>query len=71
MGLGRFHPWARWGTLAAVAIFEAHVWINHLLFDANDYARQTWSRDLALALLLLISTWVILNWPSIRKEFKQ
>lgn len=71
MGLGRFHPWARWGTLAAVTIFEAHVWINHLLFDANDYARQTWSRDLALALLLLISTWVVLNWPSIRKEFKQ
>ena len=71
MGLGRFHPWARWGTLAAVTLFEIHVWVNHFLFDANDYARQTWSRDLALALLLLISTWVVLNWPSIRKEFKR
>ncbi len=71
VGLGRFHSWSRWGTLAAVTLFEAHAWINHLLFDANDYARQTWPRDLALTLLLLISTWVVLNWPSIRKEFKQ
>ncbi len=69
-GLGRFHPWGQWGTLAAVTLFEAHVWVNHLLFDANDYARQTWPRDFALTLLLLIPTWVLLNWPSIRKEFK-
>ena len=71
IGLDRFHPWGRWGTLAAVTLFEVHVWGNHFLFDANDYARQTWSRDLALTLLLLIPTWVLLNWPRIRKEFKQ
>jgi hypothetical protein len=71
VGMGRFRPWGRWGTLAAVTLFEAHVWVNHFLFDANDYARQTRPRDLALALLLLIPVWVVLNLPSIRKEFKQ
>jgi hypothetical protein len=71
VGLGRFHPWGRWSTLAVVTLFEVHAWVNHLLLDANDYARQTWPRDFALTLLLLIPTWVLLNWPSIRKEFKQ
>ena len=70
-GLVRFHPWGRWGTLAAVTLYQVHAWINHLLFDASDYARQTWSRDLALTLLLLIPTWALLNWPSIRKEFRR
>jgi len=70
-GLVRFHPWGRWGTLAAMTLYQVHAWINHLLFDASDYARQTWSRDLALTLLLLIPTWALLNWPSIRKEFRR
>jgi len=70
-GLARFRPWGRWGTLAAVTLHQVHVWVNHLLFDASDYARQTWPRDFALTLLLLLPTWVLLNWPSIRKEFKR
>jgi hypothetical protein len=71
VGLVRFYPWGRWGTLAVATLYEIHVWVNHLLFDASDYARQTWPRDLALTLLLLILTWALLNWPSIRKEFKR
>jgi len=70
-GLVRFRRWGRWGTLAAVTMYEIHVWINHLLFDANDYARQTWSRDMTLTLLLLILVWGLLSWPSIRKVFKR
>jgi hypothetical protein len=71
VGLVRFRPWGRWSTLAATSLYEAHVWCNYLLFDANDYARQTWPRDLALTLLLLILVWGLLNWPDIRREFKQ
>ena len=71
VGLVRFRPWGRWGTLAAVTLYQVHTWTNHLLFDANDYAYQTWPRDLALTLLLLTLTWALLNWPSIRKEFKR
>ena len=71
VGLARFRLWGRWGTLAAVTLYEVHVWINHLLFDANDYARQTRPRDLVLTLLLLAVVWGLLNWPSIRKVFKR
>jgi len=71
VGLVRFCPWSRWGTLAATTLYEAHVWANHLLLDASDYARQTQLRDLVLTLLLLALVWGLLNWPSIRKEFKR
>ena len=69
-GLIRFRRWGRWGALATVTLYEIHVWINHLLFDANDYARQTWPRDLALTLLLLALVWGLLNWPSVRRVFR-
>jgi hypothetical protein len=69
-GLVRFRRWGRWATLAAATLYQAHVWLNHFLFDANDYARQVWPRDAALTLLLLILIWGPLNWPSIRKVFQ-
>jgi hypothetical protein len=70
VGLVRFHRWGRWGTLGAVTLFETHTWINHILFDANDYAFQTRPRDLALTLLLLILIWGPLNLRSIRRVFE-
>jgi hypothetical protein len=70
-GLLRARLWSRWLTLVAVTLYEINVWINHLLFDANDYARQTWPRGLVFALLLLAFVWGALNWPSIRKVFKR
>ena len=41
------------GTLAlgAIVLYQGHIWINHLLFDASDYARQTRPRDLVLTVL--------------------
>ena len=69
VGLARFRPWGRWGTLAAVTLYQAHVWLNHLLFDANDYAFLIRPRDLVLTALLLVTIWGVLNWPSIRKAF--
>ncbi len=70
-GLALFRRWGRLLTLAAVTLYQAHVWINHLLFESNDYARQTSLRDALLTLLLLAWTWVGLNWKSVRKTFKQ
>jgi hypothetical protein len=69
VGLLRFRAWGRWGTLAAVTLYEAHTWVNHLLFDASDYARQTRPRDLLATLLTLALIWVSLNLPSVRKLF--
>jgi len=70
VGLILFRRWGRWLTLATVTLYEIHVWINHFLFDANDYAHQTRPRDLLLTLLLLVLVWTLLNWPSVRKVFE-
>jgi hypothetical protein len=70
VGILTFRRWGRWSTLAAVTLYEVHVWANHFLFDANDYARLTRPRDLALTLLLLALAWGFLNWPGIRRVFK-
>lgn len=70
VGLVRFRPWGRHGTLAAVILYEAHVWVNHLLFDASDYARQTWPRDLLVTALLLALVWGSLNLRNVRETFE-
>jgi hypothetical protein len=64
-----FRPWSRWPVLIAVTLYQGQVWINHLLFDASDYAQITRPRDLALTLLLLAVMWGALNWPAVRKRF--
>ena len=69
VGLLRFRPWGRWGTLTAVTLYEVHVWVNHLLFDASDYARQTRSWELLLTLLLLAIVWSSLSLRSVRQIF--
>lgn len=71
VGLARFRAWGRRGTLAAVTLYETHVWLNHLFFDANDYAHMVWPRDLALTALLLAIVWGVLNRPRVRKAFVQ
>ena len=71
LGLSRFWAWGRWSTLVAVTVYQVHVWINHLLFDASDYARQTRPRDLVLTGTLLLVFWVSLNLPAVRRAFRQ
>ena len=70
VGLFRFRAWGRWATLTAVTLYEAYAWAVHLLFDASDYARQTWPRDLLLTVLLLVVVWGLLHWPSNRRVFR-
>ncbi len=60
VGLYLRRPWSRRATLAAATLYQAHVWLNHLLFDASDYARQTRLRDLLLSGLFLVIVWAIL-----------
>jgi len=70
VALMRLWPWARWATLATVTLYQAHVWVNHLLFDANERARQLLPCNAALTLGLLVFVWVVLNWPSVRQAFR-
>jgi len=69
VGLMRFRRWGRWSTLAAATLYQAHVWVNHLLFDASDYALQTRPRDMLLTALFLTIVWGLLNWPGMRRVF--
>lgn len=69
LGLFRFRPWARGGALAAVTLYEAHVWLNHLLFDASDYAARTRLLDLLATALLLGLVWWTLSRPAVRRVF--
>jgi hypothetical protein len=71
VGLSSFLSWGRWLTLAAVTLHQAHVWINRLLFDASDFARQTYPRDLVLTLILLGLFWGSLNLPQVRRVFTE
>jgi hypothetical protein len=68
-GLLRFRRWGRRGTLAAVTLYQAHVWVNHLAFDASDYARQTRLWDLLVTVLLLALVWGSLHVRSVQNVF--
>ena len=70
VGLVRVEPWARWATLAAVTLYQGHVWVNHLVLDANERARQLWPCEAVATLGLLVFVWGALNWPDVRKEFE-
>jgi len=70
VGLLRFRPWGRWFTLAAATLYQVHVWVNHLLFDASDYAFQTRPRDMLLTVVFLALVWGMLNWPGVCKVFR-
>jgi hypothetical protein len=67
----RFRPWGRWSTLTAVTLYEAHVWVNHLLFDASDHARQAWPWDALMTVLVLTLVWGSLSLGSVRKTFEK
>lgn len=63
IGLLRFRRRGRWPTLTAVTLYQAHIWVNHLLFDASDYAQGAYPRDLVLTLALLTLFWGSLGLP--------
>lgn len=70
IGLYRRRPWSRKAALVVATLYQAHVWLNHLLFDASDYARQTHPRDLALSALFLALVWGTLYLPGISQFWK-
>ena len=71
IGLSRFRNWARWSTLAMVTLYQANVWVNHLLIDMSDYARQTRPRDLLLSATVVLIYWIGLGLPALENVFEK
>jgi uncharacterized membrane protein (DUF2068 family) len=71
LGLWRLRPWGRWGTLVAVTLFHGHIWLNHVLFDRSDYARQVWPFAIVHTLVTLFVVWAFLYWPAIRRLYSE
>ncbi len=69
VGLWRLRPWGRRGMLAAVSLYQVHIWINHLLFDRSDYAPQVWPLAVVHTLLTLLVVWGFLYWPAVRRLY--
>lgn len=65
VGLFRRSAWSRPTTLVAATLYQVHIWLNHLLLDASDYALQTRPRDLFLSLLFLSLVWSALYRPGV------
>jgi hypothetical protein len=69
VGLAFLRVWGRWTTLAVSTLYEAHVWVNRILFEVSDQARQARPWDLVLTLLFLALVWGLLSRPRIRGVF--
>lgn len=70
-GLWGMRPWGRMGTLIAVTLYHGIIWVNHILFDRSEYAKQEWPFALLHTLVVLVIVWGFLNWPSIRRLFSE
>jgi len=68
-GLLGAYEWGRVSTLITVTLYQAHVWLNRLGFDASDYARETRPRDMVLTAVLLLLYWGTLNLRPVQRVF--
>ena len=68
-GLWRLQPWARWGTLGAVPLYQAQIWAELLLFSQSDYIRTAaWFYVMVDAVILLF-VWGTLWRAKVRQSF--
>jgi len=70
-GLLTARLWGRLSTLIAVTIYQVHVWVNRICFDASDYARQTRPRDAFFTGGLLLLYWGTLTLRPVRRVFAE
>ena len=69
VGLWRLRAWARWGMLAAAALYVALGAVERLVFARADYARESAPYFLALhAAWLAWVAWTLLR-PKARQSF--
>jgi hypothetical protein len=69
VGAWRLSPWARMLLLAAIIVYQLHMWANHLIFDTSAYSHQVWPFQIGISLAWIVVVWGFLFLPSIRRAF--
>jgi len=69
VGVWRLRPWARRLLLSAIVIYQAHIWINHFIFDTSDYARLVWPFQVGVSAAWVVAVWGFLFLPGVRRRF--
>ena len=70
-GIWRVRPWARKALVAAITIYQLHIWINHFLFDSSVYSRQVWPFEAGISLVWVIVVWGFLFLPGIKRLYSK
>jgi hypothetical protein len=70
LGVWWLRPWARKLLLAAIVVYQMHIWINHLLFDISGYARQVWPFNAGISSVWIMAVWGFSFLPDIRRLFQ-
>ena len=68
-GLYRLQRWARLWTMAAIALYQANLWLIRLSFEKSPDEPLTRPADAAIAILSIAVVWGVLSWPSLRRMF--
>jgi len=69
-GMWRLWTWARNLLLGAIVVYQLHIWINHVLFDASHYARQVWPFEAGICVAWIVAVWVFLCLPAVRQLYQ-
>ncbi len=71
LGLVLWHAWPRGRrlTLLFIGLYHLHIWINHLVFDQSEAARQRWPlAALNSALVIAGALWLLRGSTSSEKR---
>ena len=67
----RLWPWARKLVLGAIVVYQLHIWVNHLVFDTSDYARQVWPFHIGISVAWVAAVWGYMALPGIRRLWRE
>ncbi len=68
-GVWRLRPWGRKLLLTSLTLYQAHIWLNHILFDVSEYSRQVWPFEAGISLITLAVVWGLVGLPSLRRSY--
>jgi len=68
-GLWRLKQWGRVGTLAALTLYVAQVWLERWLFDRTDFSRATLPYLSVASIITLAGVWGLLCRRTARRSF--